>query len=71
MLATSGAKVSVGVAAGFIASLNVTALLKVPVPTSASVITRSFATTLTTVGFSVSMATLSEPPVPGLPVASV
>ena len=41
VLATSGAKVSVGLTPGSIAALNVTVTVKVPVPTSASVISRS------------------------------
>ena len=68
--ATLGAKISVGVADVFIAWLNVTAMLKVSATASESVITRSFATTSTTVGLERSIATTSSLPTPGLPLAS-
>ena len=63
MLATPGAKVSVGVAAGFIASLNVTALAEGVGAASASVITSRSPITTVTVGLTVSIATVSVAPV--------
>ena len=49
------------------------ASLKVKVTTELLSLSLSAASTMSTVtvGFSVSMVTVSEPPVPGLPVASV
>ena len=72
VLATPGAKVSVGVVPVSIAWSNVTATLNVPVPASVSVINRSLAVTSVTVGLAVSMATVSLAPVaPTLATRSV
>ena len=55
MLATSGAKVSVGVADGSIASLNVTVTVNLPAPTSASVISQVVHRHAVTLGLTVSI----------------
>ena len=71
--ATLGPKVSTGASAPtvLIASLKVTATENVaPAPESASLISKSDATTLTTVGFTRSIATVSWPLTPRLPAAS-